>query len=99
MIEVQVAVRDTGQVRHRDAVLGQAVLDRPRPRRERRVDLGIAEPHTVVEQEDAARVHDRVGVGRPPLPAKRGLLVGREPELRHQERDHLHVDHRYELIP
>jgi hypothetical protein len=77
VVEVEMAVGGAGHVRERDPVLAQGVLDRRHAWRERRLDLLVAEPRTVVEQEDAVAMDHRMRVGRPPFPGEQLLLVGR----------------------
>ena len=93
VVEVQVAVRRAGDVGERDPVRAERVLDRRHPRRERRLDLLVAEAGPVVEQEDAVPMDHGVRVGRPPLALEQLLLVRRQPQLGDQERDDADVGH------
>ena len=99
VVEVQVAVRHAGNVGERDAVRRERVLDRRHPRRERRLDLGVAEADPVVEQEDAVPMDHGVRVRRPPLALQQLLLVRRQAQLGDQERDDANVRHGLTLAP
>jgi hypothetical protein len=88
-----VAVRDAGDLTERDPVLGESIVDRRHRRREHRVDLGVAEPYPVIEQEDAVPVDDGVCVGGPSVTLQQLLLVRWQPQLGDEERDHAHVIH------
>ena len=93
MIEVQMAVGRPGHIRERDPGSLEGILDRADARRERRVDLRVAEAGAVVEQEYSAGVFHRVPVRRPPLDPQSCPIRLEEPQLGHQERDDAHITH------
>jgi hypothetical protein len=93
VVSVQVAVRRARDVRELDPVLGERDLDRRHARGEHRLDLGVADAHPVVEQEDPVPMHDGVPVGGPPLALQQLLLVRRQSQLGGEEGDHASLGH------